>query len=76
MKPYIKIPSGKSLDMVFFFASLALLASRLKTERQVSFWIDARNAFFWLVKQSEAKKWILDSKSRIFKNALKSILSM
>ena len=75
-KPCIANPYDRKLDMVPYFASLVTLNLKSKIEKQVSFFVDLPNAFFKLVRQPTFQKWILWSKSRLFKNILKFVLGV
>ena len=72
----MKNPRDKKFYLVTFFASLVAFGKKLKTERQVRFRNEAKNAFFTLVELCSMKKSILRSKFRLLKNFWEFVLGM
>ena len=72
----MKNSTDKKFYLVMYFIPLKAFGKYLRTERQVRFGNDAKNAFFTLVKLCSMKKSILRSKFRLFKNFWESVLGM
>ena len=75
-KPCMKTSIDRKVYLVTFFTPLVAFDKKLKTERQVRFKNEAKNAFFTLVELCSMKKSILRSKFRLLKNFWEFVLSM
>ena len=72
----MKNSTDRKFYLVMYSTPLKAFGKYLRTERQVRFGNDAKNAFFTLVKLCSMKKSILRSKFRLFKNFWEFVLGI